>query len=186
MNGSAAAGLGGMWSAGACSRCFWARLASPNPQRLRIGAARPGKPVRQTAAASRRTPRERCRLMIGGCGRHRAKDLRRARHAVPLQMHATSHAWCAERREGPPERTDSTAAGELVLFRPRFGPKLSGETSGDDDDASVCSRGRLCGSADLGAGVCRSGDGSRAGRCGSGSEELAYGGACAARAAESD
>jgi hypothetical protein len=47
-----------MWSAGACSRCIRARLASPDPRRRQTRGARPDKPARQTAAASRRTPQD--------------------------------------------------------------------------------------------------------------------------------
>jgi len=56
-----------MWSAGACSRSFFAGACPGRLARLTV-AARTGKPVRQTAAASRRTPR-RCALSTLTIGR---------------------------------------------------------------------------------------------------------------------
>jgi hypothetical protein len=67
-------------------------------------------------------------------------------------------------------------------FAHDFGPNFP-EKSGDDDDASVYSRGRLRGSADHGAGIFRGGGNrSRAGRCGSAGQLERERLACAAQA----
>ncbi len=49
--------------------------------------ARPGKPVRHTAAASRRTPYQLRQRATEVTGWHRGKRVRRAQHAAPLQKH---------------------------------------------------------------------------------------------------
>src|SRR5277367_1005499 len=53
-----------------------------DPRRQQMRGARPGKPVRQTAAASRRTPHARCRCEAGSGWRDIAKHLRRASAAA--------------------------------------------------------------------------------------------------------
>ncbi len=62
-----------------------------------VVAAHPGKPGRQTAAASRRTPHEARRPAIAVNEQHRAEYARRVRHVVPVATGSSLAAGTAVR-----------------------------------------------------------------------------------------